>query len=258
MYAFPSDLAEQVLDRWETFVARHEIPAPALPTPDDLRHILATAFFASLEREEGRTLRFVLCCAPGVEVLRDGFGDAVPLVPLSPTRPIGVEALRALAPAVSPENAAILVRCPRASEPPGSCEIAGVLHVGSGVARARTGRSFYYRPAPFALMIDVRGAGELHAYQGGVKLASLKAGRYYSSQGPEIRDIEIDGDEVVVRCSPASVVSVVGRGSKSQLQLGDGIEMARLRIKRFAGSWFRVTVIDKAGKKAWSNPIWLD
>jgi hypothetical protein len=89
-------------------------------------------------------------------------------------------------------------------------------------------------------------------------LASLKDGRYYSSQGPEIRDIEIDGDEVVVRCSPARAVSVVGRGSKSQSEVGDGIEQARLRIKRFNGSWFRVTVIDKDGKKAWSNPIWLD
>ena len=88
-------------------------------------------------------------------------------------------------------------------------------------------------------------------------LASLKAGRYYSSQGPEIRDIAIDGDEVVVRTSPARAISVVGRGSKSQSEVGDGIEAARLRIGRFAGSWFRVTVIDAAGRKAWSNPIWL-
>ena len=121
----------------------------------------------------------MLCCAPGIEVLRDGFGEAVPVVPLSPTRPISVEALRALAPAVSPDNAAILVRCPRADETAGPCEIAGVLHVGSNLARARTGRSFYYRPAPFALMIDVRDAGELHIYQGGIKLASLKAGRLH-------------------------------------------------------------------------------
>jgi len=179
MYAFPDDLAAQVIERWEHFVARHDSPAPALPSPADLRHILATAFFASLEREEGRSLRFVLCCAPGIEVLRDGFGEAVPVVPLSPTRPISVEALRALAPAVSPDNAAILVRCPRADETAGPCEIAGVLHVGGNLARARTGRSFYYRPAPFALMIDVRDAGELHIYQGGMKLASLKAGRLH-------------------------------------------------------------------------------
>ena len=177
-YAFPDDLTAQVIERWDTFVARHESPAPPLPSAAHLRHILATAFFTSLEREEGRSLRFVLCCAPGVAVLRDGLGEAVPVVPLVPARPISVEALRALAPAASPANAAILVRCPRSGES-GVCEIAGILHVGANLARARMGRSFYYRPAPFALMVDVRDAGEIHVYQGGVELAVLKAGRLH-------------------------------------------------------------------------------
>jgi hypothetical protein len=179
IYAFPEDLAAQVIERWETFVARHDRHAPPLPCESDLRHILATAFFASLEREEGRNLRFVLCCAPGLEVLRDGFGELVPAVPISPPRPISVDAIRALAPAVSPDNAAILVRCPAIGSAAGPCEIAGVLQVGSNLARARTGRSFYYRPAPYALMIDVRDAGEIHVYQGGVKVAALKAGRLH-------------------------------------------------------------------------------
>ena len=201
-YAFPDDLTAQVIERWETFVARHESPAPPMPAAADLRHILATAFFASLEREEGRNLRFVLCCAPGVEVLRDGFGEAVPVVPLLPARPISVEALRALAPAVSPDNAAILVRCPRPEES-GDCEIAGILHVGANLARARMGRSFYYRPAPFALMVDVRNAGELHVYQGGVKLAALNAGRlqdqvaYSALEFLPINDILMRGEEAL-------------------------------------------------------------
>ena len=88
-------------------------------------------------------------------------------------------------------------------------------------------------------------------------LVSLKAGRYYSSQGPEIHDMAIDGDEIVVRCSPARAVSVVGRGSKSETAFGDALEEARLPIRRFGGSWFRVTVIDRDGRKAWSNPVWL-
>lgn len=200
-YAFPEDLATQVLERWETFVARHESPVPPMPVEADLRHILATAFFASLEREEGRNLRFVLCCAPGVEILRDGLGEAVPVVPLAPARPITVDTLRALAPAVSPDNAAILVRCPRPGDAPGACEIIGVLHVGSNLARARMGRSFYYRPVPFALMIDVRDAGELHVYQGGVKLAALKAGRlhdhvaYSALEFLPITDILVRGED---------------------------------------------------------------
>ena len=75
-YAFPDDLARQIIKRWPTFSGRKSV-APPLPSPADLRHILATAFFASLEREEGRPLRFVLCCSPDLDVVRDGFGETV-------------------------------------------------------------------------------------------------------------------------------------------------------------------------------------
>jgi Probable sensor domain DACNV len=176
-YAFPADLARQVIDRWNTFVSRHDSPAPPLPRPRHLQHILETAFFASLEREEGRDLRFVLCCTPTLEVRSDGFDELVPVVPFQAPRPLSVEAIRSLAPAASPSNAAILIQCPPEQDEAGPCEITGILNVGSNLARARSGRSFYHRPAPYALVIDVRDAGELHIYRGGIKLASLSAGR---------------------------------------------------------------------------------
>jgi hypothetical protein len=178
-YAFPADLAEQVVARWYTFVSRHERPAPPLPSPEDLRHILETAFLASLTREEGRELRFVLCCAPGIDVPRDGTSEAVSVIPLTTPRPLTVEAIRSIAPAASPTNAAILVRCPAGAGPVGQVEIAGILNVGSNLARARSGRSFYHRPAPYALVIDVRDLGEMHVYRGGIKLAALKGGRLH-------------------------------------------------------------------------------
>lgn len=178
-YAFPTDLATQVIERWNTFVSRHDSPAPPLPPPADLRHILETAFFASLLREEGRDLRFVLCCAPDLEVRRDGAGEEMAVVPFATPRPVTIAALRALAPAVSPNNAAILIRCATDDLGGSSCEIAGILNVGSNLARARSGRSFYHRPAPYALMVDVRDAGELHIYRGGIRLASLQGGRLH-------------------------------------------------------------------------------
>lgn len=88
-------------------------------------------------------------------------------------------------------------------------------------------------------------------------LQSIKQGRYYSSQGPEIHDIQIDDASVTVRCSPASVIALQGRGSKSRREMGDKLETATLPLKRFQDSWFRVTVIDEGGRRAWSNPIWL-
>jgi hypothetical protein len=177
-YAFPTDLADQVIARWHTFVARHDRPAPPLPSPESLRFILETAFFASLAREEGRDLRFVLCCAPATPIPLDGGGE-VPVVPFQSTRPLSVEALRSLAPAVSPTNAAILVKYPEPGSAAPLGEIAGVLNVGSHLARSRSGRSFYHRPSPYTLLIDVRDAGEMHIYRGGIKLATLRSGRLH-------------------------------------------------------------------------------
>ena len=177
-FATPSDLAQQVIERWESFAARADAPPP-LPAPDDLRCILEAAFFASLEREEGRPLQFVLCCAPDVDVLRDGLGERVPVVPLAAPRALTVDAIRSLAPAVSPTNAALLVRFPQPEGHARACEIVGVLHMGENVARARSGRAFYYRPAPYALTVEVLDAGELHVYQGGALIASIEAGRLH-------------------------------------------------------------------------------
>ncbi len=88
-------------------------------------------------------------------------------------------------------------------------------------------------------------------------LEALKAGHYYSSQGPEIHDIRIEADEAVVISSPAATVQAVGRGSRSLKVMGEELTEARFALKRFADSYLRITVVDAAGRKAWSNPIWL-
>lgn len=89
-------------------------------------------------------------------------------------------------------------------------------------------------------------------------LESLKAGRYYSSQGPEIHDVHVDGEEIVVACSPASVLIAQGRGSRVEYLKGEGLTEGQLPLKRFENSFFRITVRDDQGLKAWSNPVWLD
>ena len=89
-------------------------------------------------------------------------------------------------------------------------------------------------------------------------LKSLKAGRYYSSQGPEIHGISIGDGRIDVCCSPAAVIAVQGKGSRSSREMGDGIESAGFDLYPFEESWFRVTVIDEAGNRAWSNPYWMN
>jgi hypothetical protein len=40
--------------------------------------------------------------------------------------------------------------------------------------------------------------------------------------------------------------------------LGTGIRSARLSLQRFTPGHFRITVVDADGRKAWSNPVWLE
>jgi hypothetical protein len=88
-------------------------------------------------------------------------------------------------------------------------------------------------------------------------VAALKAGRFYASQGPEIRAIEVTGRTVEVACTAAATVIVQGRGTAAVAEHGLSMTRASIPLSRFRDSpWLRVTVIDRAGRRAWSNPFW--
>jgi len=88
-------------------------------------------------------------------------------------------------------------------------------------------------------------------------LAALKAGHFYSTQGPRIDDIILTADTIEVRCSPASAIMAVGKGSKISGKSGRSITRAQFPIGALAESpWLRISVIDANGRSAWSNPIW--
>jgi hypothetical protein len=89
-------------------------------------------------------------------------------------------------------------------------------------------------------------------------LDALKRGDFYSSQGPEIAGVAIEDGEVVVTSSSVSAVIVQGHGSAATATHGQSMTRAAVPMARFAASpWIRVTVVDKAGRRAWTNPIWL-
>ncbi|HUF55867.1 MAG TPA: CehA/McbA family metallohydrolase [Thermohalobaculum sp.] len=93
-------------------------------------------------------------------------------------------------------------------------------------------------------------------------LEALKAGAYYSSTGPELHEVAVDGDALVVECSPVRDILAVGHGSASTFAEdesgGPGLTSARLPLAPFVkGGWVRATAVDAEGRKAWSNPLWL-
>lgn len=97
-------------------------------------------------------------------------------------------------------------------------------------------------------------------------LQSLKAGLYYSSMGPQIHGIEIEGKEIAIATSPVDTITVICGNSRSAVRSGKAIIDASFDLKRLEqgwlmrrkSPWFRVVAIDHAGKRAWSNPIWWD
>jgi predicted metal-dependent phosphoesterase TrpH len=97
-------------------------------------------------------------------------------------------------------------------------------------------------------------------------LQSLKDGNYYSSQGPQIHGIELQGKSLCIASSPVDTITVVCGHSRTCVKTGKAITSAEFDLKKLESGWlltkpspwFRVTIIDHAGKRAWSNPIWWD
>ena len=88
-------------------------------------------------------------------------------------------------------------------------------------------------------------------------LAALKAGNMYASTGPMIHNVTWSKLEVVVECSAAAAVIVQGKGTASVAHHGESLTRCKIPLSRFANSdWMRVTVVDRAGKRAWTNPVW--
>ena len=89
-------------------------------------------------------------------------------------------------------------------------------------------------------------------------LSALKAGSFYSSTGPELRDVRIEGDDIVISCSPVETILITSQGARSQRVIQPGIRETRFPIAGWREvGYLRVTIRDDAGGRAWTNPIWL-
>jgi predicted metal-dependent phosphoesterase TrpH len=89
-------------------------------------------------------------------------------------------------------------------------------------------------------------------------LAALKAGAYYSTQGPEIEDVRVEGERVHVACSEARAVALTGiHGWRSDVALGP-LREAVLDLAKLRSPYWRLTVTDAEGRRAWTNPVWVE
>ncbi len=84
---------------------------------------------------------------------------------------------------------------------------------------------------------------------------SLHVGDFYASSGPEIRSLMVE-DEVVKaefsECVRANMITSGRRTAKKFADRGESITYAEFPLKETDG-WFRITVTDQNGKKAWTQ-----
>lgn len=97
--------------------------------------------------------------------------------------------------------------------------------------------------------------------------AALKNGDFYSSTGPSIEEISLDGPVLRVACSPASCIEVTTErryAGRAYANLGIQLTAAEFDLTdyfRFGApenSYFRVTVYDAGGFKAHSRAYFAD
>lgn len=91
----------------------------------------------------------------------------------------------------------------------------------------------------------------------GQLLAALKAGFFYSSTGPELHDVQLNDEAVLVRCSPARKVFLSGGAPGAQVVEGVDLTECSMPYEMFRRGFCRVTVEDASGCRAWTNPIHL-
>jgi hypothetical protein len=89
-------------------------------------------------------------------------------------------------------------------------------------------------------------------------MEGIRGGLFYSSTGPEIKDITVDGAGVIaIECSPVKTISFVSTPSLGMVfHAMDEPLTGAAYLGRQGETYVRVEVTDYHGRSAWSNPMY--
>jgi len=90
-------------------------------------------------------------------------------------------------------------------------------------------------------------------------MESLRRGLFYSSTGPKIIDMEVDEESVYVKTSPVKIINFISNSSLGERFTGISNPITEATY-RFRGkeTYVRVEIEDYEGRRAWTNPIYLE
>jgi len=85
---------------------------------------------------------------------------------------------------------------------------------------------------------------------------SIRKGLFYSSTGPEIHDVQIEGETIHVKTSPAQTINFIAKNGLGRrfFAFDKPLNEATYTVKGNEG-YIRIEVEDERGRTAWTNPI---
>ena len=87
-------------------------------------------------------------------------------------------------------------------------------------------------------------------------LEALRKGRFYASQGPEFKSLELHDNELLIETSPVSRITVCSNLYWVHERCVEGKNLTgRSYSIRPGEKWVRVQLTDEQDRKAWSSPI---
>jgi len=94
-------------------------------------------------------------------------------------------------------------------------------------------------------------------------LAAMRSGAFYSTQGPTFKDITVGGGPnpvIEVQSSPVRTIVFKGRSRWGQNSTGTdgGLIDEATYVCNGMEKYVRIELIDQAGRRAWSNPFYVD
>lgn len=175
--AFPEKLAKVVVHRWDHMVVGDYVTPPC-PPERLLRQLLDTLYLAAASPEEGRYPQFNILAVPSNDSLEGrSLRDVWELTEL---RPLSVDEIRRIAPAVDFKKSAILMKWDAKR-----WHIAGLVDLGTSWSRARIGLQYHYE-YPSCLFVQIDRPGHIKVYQGQFLVAELTDGKLTRHSGMDI------------------------------------------------------------------------
>ena len=88
-------------------------------------------------------------------------------------------------------------------------------------------------------------------------ISAIRSGNFYSSCGPEIHSLSLEGDELHIKTSPVQFVRLVGQASQgARVGNFEGKRMTEFTMTISAGWPFvYLEIEDGAGRRAWTNNL---